>query len=89
MMTAGGLLLAARAAAQSKLLPLNSSGLDHLSITLPDSAAAATFYGKVFGPQVFHERMGVQRYCVRLVLRIWRLGLRRTRPRISTISRQE
>jgi hypothetical protein len=66
MMTAGGLLLAARAAAQSKLLPLNSSGLDHLSITLPDSAAAATFYGKIFDPQVFHERTGVQRYYVRL-----------------------
>ncbi len=66
MMTAGGLLLAARAAAQSKLLPLNSSGLDHLSITVPDSAAAATFYGKIFDPQVFHERTGVQRYYVRL-----------------------
>jgi hypothetical protein len=36
MMTAGGLLLASRPAAQSKLLPLNSSGLDHVSITLPD-----------------------------------------------------
>src|SRR5499427_8677033 len=66
MMTSGGLLLAARAAAQSKLLPLNSSGLDHLSITVPDSLAAATFYGKIFDPQVFHERTGVQRYYVRL-----------------------
>ena len=66
MMAAGGVLLAARATAQSKLLPLNSSGLDHLSITLPDSAAAATFYGKIFDPQVFHERTGVQRYYVRL-----------------------
>jgi catechol 2,3-dioxygenase-like lactoylglutathione lyase family enzyme len=66
MMAAGGLLIAARAAAQSKLLPLNTSGLDHLSITVPDSAAAATFYGKIFDPQVFHERTGVQRYYVRL-----------------------
>ena len=66
MMAAGGLLVAASAAAQAKLLPLNSSGLDHLSITVPDSAAAATFYGKIFDPQVFHERTGVQRYYVRL-----------------------
>ena len=66
MWTAAGLLLATPAAGQSKLLPLNTSGLDHISITLPDAAAAATFYGKIFDPQVFHERMGVQRYYVRL-----------------------
>ena len=61
MLVAGGLFLATRAPAQSKLLPLNSSGLDHLSITVPDAVAAATFYGKIFDPQVFHERTGVQR----------------------------
>ena len=66
LMAAGGLLVAASTGAQSKLLPLKSSGLDHLSITVPDSAAAATFYGKIFDPQVFHERTGVQRYYVRL-----------------------
>jgi hypothetical protein len=66
MLSAGGLLLATRAAAQFKLLPLNSSGLDHLSMTVPDALAAATFYGKIFDPQVFHERTGVQRYYVRI-----------------------
>src|SRR5215510_1882393 len=67
LLAAGGMLVATpRAAAQLKLLPLNSSGLDHLSITVPDAAAAATFYGKIFDPQVFHERTGVQRYYVRL-----------------------
>ncbi len=66
MLTAGGLLMASRAATQSKLLPLNSSGLDHLSITVPDAVAAATFYGKIFDPQIFHERTGVQRYYVRI-----------------------
>src|ERR1051325_11392539 len=66
LLTTTGLLLATRAAAQSKLLPLNTSGLDHLSITLPDAVAAANFYGKIFDPQVFHERTGVQRYYVRL-----------------------
>jgi catechol 2,3-dioxygenase-like lactoylglutathione lyase family enzyme len=61
-----GSLLAARVSAQQKLLPLRCSGLDHLSITVPDSQQAATFYGRIFDPQVFHERTGVQRYYVRL-----------------------
>src|SRR5580693_7433719 len=59
-------LLVTRGSAQQKLLPLQSSGLDHLSITVPDSLQAATFYGRIFDPQVFHERSGVQRYYVRL-----------------------
>lgn len=59
-------LLASRASAQKKVLPLNHSGLDHLSITVPDAVKASTFYGRIFDPQVFHERTGVQRYYVRL-----------------------
>jgi catechol 2,3-dioxygenase-like lactoylglutathione lyase family enzyme len=66
ILTAAGLLITARATAQSRLFPLNTSGLDHLSMTVPDAVAAATFYGKIFDPQVFHERTGVQRYYVRL-----------------------
>ena len=52
--------------AQQRLLPLQSSGLDHLSLTVPNSIEAARFYGRIFDPQVFHERTGVQRYYVRL-----------------------
>ena len=63
---AAGSLLVTRISAQQRLLPLQSSGLDHLSITVPDSLQAATFYGRIFDPQVFHERTGVQRYYVRL-----------------------
>ena len=63
---AAGSLLVTRSSAQQRLLPLQSSGLDHLSITVPDSLQAATFYGRIFDPQVFHERTGVQRYYVRL-----------------------
>src|SRR5215471_17383015 len=66
LMVAGRLLIGTRATAQSNLLPLNTSGLDHISMTVPDSLAASTFYGKIFDPQVFHERTGVQRYYVRL-----------------------
>ncbi len=61
-----GSLLATRSSAQQRLLPLQSSGLDHLSLTVPDSLEAARFYGRIFDPQVFHERTGVQRYYVRL-----------------------
>ena len=61
-----GSLLVTRSSAQQRLLPLQNSGLDHLSLTVPDSLAAATFYGRIFDPQVFHERTGVQRYYVRL-----------------------
>jgi catechol 2,3-dioxygenase-like lactoylglutathione lyase family enzyme len=63
---AAGSLLVCRSSAQQRLLPLHTSGLDHLSITVPDSVQAATFYGRIFDPQVFHERTGVQRYYVRL-----------------------
>jgi glyoxylase I family protein len=63
---ATGSLLVSRSSAQQKLLPLQSSGLDHLSLTVPDSLEAARFYGRIFDPQVFHERTGVQRYYVRL-----------------------
>ena len=63
---ATGGVLSRSASAQRPLLPLQTTGLDHLSITVPDPQQAAIFYGKIFDPQVFHERMGVQRYYVRL-----------------------
>ena len=63
---AAGSFFATRGLAQEGLLPLRNSGLDHLSITVPDSLQAATFYGRIFDPQVFHERTGAQRYYVRL-----------------------
>ena len=63
---AAGSLLVARSSAQQRLLPLRSSGLDHLSLTVPDPLLATRFYGRIFDPQVFHERTGIQRYYVRL-----------------------
>jgi catechol 2,3-dioxygenase-like lactoylglutathione lyase family enzyme len=61
-----GSLLVSPSSAQQRLLPLQTSGLDHLSLTVPDAFAAAKFYGRIFDPQVFHERTGIQRYYVRL-----------------------
>ena len=65
-LAASGAWLVTRGSAQQKLLPLHNSGLDHLSITVPDALQAATFYARIFDPQIFHERTGVQRYYVRL-----------------------
>jgi catechol 2,3-dioxygenase-like lactoylglutathione lyase family enzyme len=65
-MLIGGSAIVSRLSAQRPLLPLNTTGLDHLSITVPDAQQAASFYGRIFDPQVFHERTGVQRYYVRL-----------------------
>ncbi len=63
---AAGSAVLGRLSANQGLLPLNTTGLDHLSITVPDAQKAAGFYGRIFDPQVFHERTGVQRFYVRL-----------------------
>ncbi len=63
---AAGSAVLGRLSANQALLPLNTTGLDHLSITVPDAQKAAAFYGRIFDPQVFHERTGVQRFYVRL-----------------------
>ena len=55
-----------RLSANPTLLPLNTTGLDHLSITVPDAQKAAAYYGRIFDAQVFHERTGVQRFYVRV-----------------------
>ncbi len=63
---AAGSAVVGRLSANQSLLPLNTTGLDHLSITVPDAQKAAAFYGRIFDPQLFHERTGVQRFYVRL-----------------------
>lgn len=63
---AAGSAVLGRLSANQGLLPLNTTGLDHLSITVPDAQKSAEFYGRIFDPQVFHERTGVQRFYVRL-----------------------
>lgn len=59
---------ASRAIAQTPapLLPLQTTGLEHLGMTVPDQKASAEFYGKIFDPQLFQERDPPPRYYVRL-----------------------
>jgi catechol 2,3-dioxygenase-like lactoylglutathione lyase family enzyme len=60
---------ASRAMAQntvSPLLPLQTTGLEHLGMTVPDQKASAEFYGRIFDPQLFQERDPPPRYYVRM-----------------------
>jgi len=57
---------ASRAIAQTSLLPLQTTGLEHLGMTVPDQKASAEFYGRIFDPQLFQERDPPPRYYVRL-----------------------
>jgi catechol 2,3-dioxygenase-like lactoylglutathione lyase family enzyme len=57
---------ASRGIAQTSLLPLQTTGLEHLGMTVPDQKASAEFYGRIFDPQLFQERDPPPRYYVRL-----------------------
>jgi len=46
-------------------LPLHTTGLEHIGMTVPDQDAAAKFYGRIFDPQLFQERDPPPRYYVR------------------------
>lgn len=58
--------VASRVFAQSGPLPLNTTGLEHLGMTVPDQKASAEWYGRIFDPQLFQERDPPARYYVRM-----------------------
>ena len=64
----GGLALASRVLAQpsSPGLPLRNTGLEHYGYTVPDSEAAARFFGRIFDTQLFKEKDPPPRFYVRL-----------------------
>ena len=53
-------------AAQAADLPLNTTGLEHYGMTVPDSKKAAEFYGKIFDPQLFQEKDPPPRFYVKM-----------------------
>jgi catechol 2,3-dioxygenase-like lactoylglutathione lyase family enzyme len=59
-------LAGTRGFAQAPPLPLQTTGLEHLGMTVPDQKASAEFYGRIFDPQLFQERDPPLRYYVRL-----------------------
>jgi catechol 2,3-dioxygenase-like lactoylglutathione lyase family enzyme len=52
-------------AAAAADLPLRTSGLEHIGMTVPDQEATAKFYGRIFDPQLFQERDPPPRFYVR------------------------
>jgi catechol 2,3-dioxygenase-like lactoylglutathione lyase family enzyme len=62
---AGALAGSIRGFAQQPLLPLRTSGLEHIGMTVPDPEAAAKFYGRIFDPQLFQERDPPPRFYAR------------------------
>jgi len=60
-----GLAAAGAARAQAPALPLNTTGLEHIGMTVPDPEASARFYGQIFDPQLFKERDIPKRFYVR------------------------
>lgn len=52
--------------AEESPLPLQTTGLEHIGMTVPDQEATAKFYGMIFDPQLFQEREPPPRFYVRL-----------------------
>jgi catechol 2,3-dioxygenase-like lactoylglutathione lyase family enzyme len=61
----GAATWAAAELAQAADLPIRTSGLEHIGMTVPDQKAAAEFYGRIFDPQLFQERDPPARFYVR------------------------
>jgi catechol 2,3-dioxygenase-like lactoylglutathione lyase family enzyme len=57
---------AMRGLAETSPLPLQTTGLEHIGMTVPDQETAAKFYGLIFDPQLFQERDPPPRFYVRL-----------------------
>lgn len=57
---------AMRGLAETSPLPLQTTGLEHIGMTVPDQEATAKFYGMIFDPQLFQERDPPPRFYVRL-----------------------
>jgi catechol 2,3-dioxygenase-like lactoylglutathione lyase family enzyme len=52
--------------AQDSQLPLQTGGLEHIGMTVPDQEASAKFYGRIFDPQLFQERDPPPRFYVKI-----------------------
>ncbi len=52
--------------AQNAALPIKSTGLEHIGVTVPNPEASAKFYGLIFDPQLFKERDIANRYYARM-----------------------
>lgn len=79
--------LAAAAYGQTSALPLKTTGLEHIGMTVPDPEASARFYGMIFDPQLFKEREIPNRFYVRTGIAYIAFGTNETvkEPKIDHI----
>jgi len=52
--------------ASAEDLPLNTTGIEHFGMTVPDPEATAKFYGRIFDGQLFQEKDPPPRFYVKL-----------------------
>ncbi len=57
LLGAGAATWMAAGVADASELPIKTSGLEHIGMQVPDQEAAAKFYGRIFDPQLFQERI--------------------------------
>src|SRR5580700_360800 len=53
-------------AARADGLPINTTGIEHFGMTVPDPEATAKFYGRIFDGQLFQEKDPPPRFYVKL-----------------------
>src|SRR5262245_53533574 len=66
--------------ARASYLPLHTTGLEHIGMTVPDQDATAKFYGRMFDPQLFQERDPPPRFYVRVGISYIAFGGNPTQP---------
>ena len=86
-MLGAGLVAAGTARAQAPALPLNTTGLEHIGMTVPNPEASARVYGQIFDPQLFKEREIPNRFYVRTGIAYIAFGTNETvkEPKIDHI----
>jgi catechol 2,3-dioxygenase-like lactoylglutathione lyase family enzyme len=52
--------------AKAAQLPLSTTGLEHIGMTVPDQDAASKYYGRIFDPQLFQEKDPPPRFYVKV-----------------------
>jgi len=72
-------------AAQASELPIRTSGLEHISMQVPDQETAARFYGRIFDPQLFQERDPPPRFYVKTGISYIAFGGLPTNVKVPTI----
>src|SRR6476659_9175709 len=80
MITTALLSPAAFAQSGGSQLPLRASGIEHMGYTAPDPKKSASFFGRIFDPQIFQEMAPPLRYYCRVGIGYVAFGGNATAP---------